>query len=87
MIDKRIQKIKIIHASHASSINKFINIKLKLSNFKANINVIRTCQEHNVTPVLTLSIHCSMTYSTQNVSLKLKLNHNISDKYKKIDQF
>jgi hypothetical protein len=42
--------IMVIHASHASSINKFMNSKLKLLNCNANIHFNRTCLERNLTP-------------------------------------
>jgi hypothetical protein len=43
-------QITIVIASQASSINKYMNTKLKLLNCNANIYFNRTCLDLNLTP-------------------------------------
>jgi hypothetical protein len=42
--------LKIVHASHASGIHKFMNTKIKLLKSNVNIYFNRTCLEQNLTP-------------------------------------
>jgi hypothetical protein len=52
------ETIKIINASQAKSINKFLNTKLQLLNCNANIYFNKTCLEQNLEPKYTkVKIH------------------------------
>jgi hypothetical protein len=42
--------MKIVNASHSSSIHTFMNMKIKLLNSNANIYFNRTCLKQNLTP-------------------------------------
>jgi hypothetical protein len=50
MLHNRTHSIKIINASHASSIYRYMNTKLKLLNCNANIYFNRKCLEFSLTP-------------------------------------
>jgi hypothetical protein len=51
LIHNRIHSLKILNASHTSSIYKYMNTKLKLLNCNANLYFNRKCLELNLTPI------------------------------------
>jgi hypothetical protein len=75
----RMQNIKVIHARQASSINNFMNTKLKVLNCNVNIYFNRTCLDLNLIPkyaqVRIRSHNKTITRLTETQAAKLRIRN------------